>query len=132
MGPALGGGHGWLQGHYGLIADQIVSMDIVLADGSFKTIDSKSDLLWAMKGAGHNFGVVTSTTTKVYDIKHPTWAIETIIFSGDKAEAVYQAANDVIVQNGTQPPDLANWSYWMNRPDADPNNVSATQSLKLP
>lgn len=118
MGPALGGGHGWLQGHYGLIADQIVSADIVLADESLQTINDKSgfDLMWALKGAGHNFGVITSVTTKVYDIQHPDWAIETIIFSGDKVEAVYQAANDHLLRNGTQPVDLANWSYWLNIP----------------
>lgn len=122
MGPALGGGHGWLQGHHGLVADQIESMDIVLADGTQKTLDRESALMWAMKGAGHNFGVVTSVTTKVYDIQHPNWAIETLTFSGDKAEAVYQAANDHLVRNGSQPVDVASWSYWMNNADADPNN----------
>src|SRR5690242_11530578 len=62
LGPALGGGHGWLQGHHGLIADQFLSMNIVLANGDLKTIDSKSDLWWAMQGAGHNFGIVTSVS----------------------------------------------------------------------
>ncbi|KAJ6172805.1 hypothetical protein N7470_001872 [Penicillium chermesinum] len=119
---ALGGGHGWLQGHHGLVADQFVSMNVVLANGTLTTIDSNSDLFWAMKGAGHNFGIVTSLTSKIYDIEHTDWAIETIIFSGDKVEAVYQAANDYLVKNGTQPADVSNWSYWMNNPDADPHN----------
>ncbi|KAJ5233168.1 hypothetical protein N7468_006124 [Penicillium chermesinum] len=122
LGPALGGGHGWLQGHHGLVADQFVSMNVVLANGTLTTIDSNSDLFWAMKGAGHNFGIVTSLTSKIYDIEHTDWAIETIIFSGDKVEAVYQAANDYLVKNGTQPADVSNWSYWMNNPDADPHN----------
>ncbi|KAJ5289467.1 Acyl-CoA N-acyltransferase [Penicillium atrosanguineum] len=122
LGPALGGGHGWLQGHHGLVADQFVSMKVVLANGTLTTVDASSDLWWAMKGAGHNFGIVTSLTTKVYDIEHTDWAIETITFSGDKVEAVYQAANDHIIKNGTQPVDVVNWSYWMNNADADPNN----------
>ncbi|KAE8353374.1 hypothetical protein BDV28DRAFT_133215 [Aspergillus coremiiformis] len=122
MGPALGGGHGWLQGHHGLVADQFVSMNIVLADGTLKVLDEKSDLWWAINGAGHNFGIVTSVTTKIYDIEHRDWAIETITFAGDKVEAVYQAANDHLLKNGSQPAGVINWSYWMNNPDADPNN----------
>ncbi|UNI13777.1 hypothetical protein JDV02_000487 [Purpureocillium takamizusanense] len=119
LGPALGGGHGWLQGHHGLVADQFQSMNVVLADGTLKTIDSKSDLWWAMKGAGHNFGIVTSVTTKLYDIQHRDWAIETLIFTGDKVEAVYKAANEHLLKNGTQPVDVVNWSYWLNNPDVD-------------
>ncbi|KAL5360111.1 FAD binding domain protein [Aspergillus floccosus] len=122
LGPALGGGHGWLQGHHGLVADQLVSANIVLADGTLRTIDARSDLWWALKGAGHNFGIVTSVTTKIYDIEHADWAIDTLIFSGDKVEAVYQAANEHLLNNGTQPVDLINWSYWLNNPSAGPNN----------
>lgn len=126
LGPALGGGHGWLQGHHGLVADQFVSMNVVLADGSLTTIDSSSDLFWAMQGAGHNFGIVTSLTSKVYDIQHTNWAIVTFTFSGTKVEAVYKAANDYLLKNGNQPADVINWSYWLNIPDADPTNVRYT------
>ncbi|EFY97523.1 FAD/FMN-binding dehydrogenase [Metarhizium robertsii] len=122
MGPALGGGHGWLQGHHGLVADQFVSMDVVLADGELQTVDAESDLWWALNGAGHNFGIVTSVTTKVYDIEHRDWAIETIVFSGDKVGAVYDAANKHLLQNGTQAADVINWSYWLHDAAADPNN----------
>ncbi|TGJ85437.1 hypothetical protein E0Z10_g3301 [Xylaria hypoxylon] len=118
LGPALGGGHGWLQGHHGLIADQFVSVNIVLADGSRQTIDSSSDLWWAIKGAGHNFGIVTSVIAKVYDIEHRDWAIETLIFSGDKVQAVYEVANKYL---SNLPVDITNWSYWLNIPDADPD-----------
>ena len=129
LGPGLGGGHGWLQGHHGLVADQFVSMNVVLANGTLTTINANSDLWWAMKGAGHNFGIVTSLTTKVFDIQYSNWAIETITFSGDKVGAVYQAANDYLLKNGTQPVDLINWSYWLNNPGADPNNASQITSL---
>ncbi|KAI1815134.1 putative FAD-dependent oxygenase [Poronia punctata] len=118
LGPALGGGHGWLQGHHGLIADQIISMDVVLANGVQRTIDPSSELWWAMKGAGHNFGIVTSVTAKVYDIEARDWATETLVFSGSKVEAVYEAANRYLAN---LPPDVINWSYWLNMPDVDPD-----------
>ncbi|KAJ5812243.1 hypothetical protein N7474_008544 [Penicillium riverlandense] len=89
---------------------------------SVTTIDSSSDLFWAMKGAGHNFGIVTSLTSKVYDIQFSKWAIETFTFSGTKVEAVYQTANDYLLKNGTQPVGVINWSYWLNIPSADPTN----------
>jgi FAD/FMN-containing dehydrogenase len=129
LGPALGGGHGWLQGHHGLISDQFTSMNVVLANGTLTTVDAKSDLFWAMKGAGHNYGIVTSVTTKIYDIVHTNWAIETIIFSGDKVEAVYEAANKYILQNGQQSSDIINWSYWMNDASVDPEKVRSPESL---
>ncbi|KAJ4312741.1 hypothetical protein N0V94_007294 [Neodidymelliopsis sp. IMI 364377] len=114
LGPALGGGHGWLQGHHGLISDQFTSMNVVLANGDLKTIDANSDLWWAMQGAGHNFGIVTSVTSKIYDIVNTNWAIETIVFSGDKIEALYEAANKYIIQDGKQSKKIHNWSYWQN------------------
>ncbi|CAH0000578.1 unnamed protein product [Clonostachys byssicola] len=122
LGPALGGGHGWLQGHHGLLADQFLSMNVVLADGSIKTIDENSDLWWGMKGAGHNFGIVTSLTSKIYDIQHTNWSIVTFIFSGDKVEAVYEAANKFLPKNGKQATDVHNWSYWLRSSDLDPVN----------
>lgn len=125
MGPSLGGGHGWLQGQYGNIADQFISMDVVLADGTSKTIDKNSDLWWAMKGAGHNFAIVTSVTSKIHDVKHRDWAIETLIFTSDKVEHVYSAANKHLLRK--QAKGVINWSYWVNNPSADPNNVSRTK-----
>ncbi|KAK4172529.1 hypothetical protein QBC36DRAFT_337676 [Triangularia setosa] len=120
MGPALGGGHGWLQGHHGLIADQWVSAKIVTSDGQLRTINSNSDLWWAVKGAGHNFGIVTSVTIKIFPVVNTNWAITTLMYTGDKVQALYQAANDYLLQNGTQPVDIINWSYWMNIPPIDP------------
>jgi FAD/FMN-containing dehydrogenase len=127
LGPALGGGHGWLQGHYGLIADQFLSMNVVLANGDFKTIDSNSDLWWGMQGAGHNFAVVTSVTAKIYDIEHYDWAIETIVFSGDKLEQVYEATNKYILQGGKQAADIHDWTYWQNDARYDTEGVRITK-----
>ncbi|KAI1110403.1 putative FAD-dependent oxygenase [Nemania sp. NC0429] len=121
LGPALGGGRGWLQGHYGLVADQLVSVNIVLADGSQQTVsgNASSDLFWALKGAGHNFGIITSVTSKVYDIQYTDWAVNTLIFAGDKVGAVYETANKYLMN---QPANIINWSYWLNIADIDPEN----------
>ncbi|RFU76457.1 fad binding domain-containing [Trichoderma arundinaceum] len=95
LGPALGGGLGRYQGQYGLISDNFVSLNVVLANGTTTTVNdnSNSDLFWAMKGAGHNFGIVTSAYIKIYPRQVSTWHYHNYVWSQDQLESVFKALN---------------------------------------
>lgn len=84
-------------------------------------MDEKSDpeLWWALRGAGHNFAIINSVKLKVYDITHRNWARETMIFTGDSIEDVYQTMNRDIFKDGKQDANLVVWSYFLNIPDID-------------
>jgi hypothetical protein len=69
-GLTLGGGYGWLNGKHGLACDNLMSVDIVTADGRLVTAsaDENPDLFWAIRGAGANFGVVTSFEYRLHPV----------------------------------------------------------------
>lgn len=82
-GLTLGGGVGHLSRKYGLTIDNLLEADMVLADGSFVTVNKNqnTDLFWAIRGGGGNFGIVTSFKFQAHKVKTviggPTlWPIE--------------------------------------------------------
>lgn len=101
LGATLGGGYGNLMGLYGFSVDQVLSMNVVLANGTALTVlPSNTDLWWALLGAGANFGVVTSVIVKSYPIfqaKNTAW-LGGLYFTADKIEQVVQAIQDLVLE----------------------------------
>jgi FAD/FMN-containing dehydrogenase len=105
-GLTLGGGIGWLGGKYGLTCDNLVSVDMVTASGTFLTTSANenADLFWGVRGGGGNFGVVTSFEYQLHAVGpvlaglvlHPfDRAQETLRFYRDFARSIPDEANTV-------------------------------------
>ena len=90
-GLTLGGGFGWLTRKYGLTVDNLVSADVVTADGEFlKASESENeDLFWAIRGGGGNFGIVTAFELELHPVG-PEVTAGLIVFPGDQALQVLQ------------------------------------------
>ncbi|WP_336857674.1 FAD-binding oxidoreductase [Sinomonas albida] len=89
-GLTLGGGIGYLARKYGLACDNLVSADVVLADGSFVTASEaeNADLFWALRGGSGNFGAVTSFEFQL----HPVDMVHVGLIFYDAAHGVQAGA----------------------------------------
>ncbi|HUK29309.1 MAG TPA: FAD-binding oxidoreductase [Candidatus Acidoferrales bacterium] len=112
-GLTLGGGIGYLTRGAGLSLDNLVSADVVLADGSFVTASEKNhpDLLWALRGGGGNFGVVTSFQYKLHPVKDIVGGV--MLFEVGDAPKVMKAYNEYITH---APRELGAFFAWQIAP----------------
>jgi hypothetical protein len=69
-GLTLGGGYGWLNGKYGLACDNVLSVEMVTAEGQLvkASAEENSELFWGIRGAGANFGIVTSFQYQLHPV----------------------------------------------------------------
>jgi len=95
-GLTLGGGYGTLIGVVGLGVDNLLSANVVLADGRVVTAepDHEPDLFWALRGGGGNFGVVTELRTRLHPLA--TVATGTIAFGWHQARSVLRGWRDLM------------------------------------
>src|SRR5205814_5555217 len=116
-GLTLGGGIGHLTRKYGLTIDNLISADLVLANGSFvkANADENPDLFWAIRGGGGNFGVVTSFTFKLHPID--TVYAGPILYQLSEASEVMKWYRDLIK---SAPEDLNGFFAFMTVPPAPP------------
>ncbi|MCD6032474.1 MAG: linked oxidase domain protein, partial [Thermomicrobiales bacterium] len=94
-GLTLHGGWGWMRRKYGYSVDNLVSVDIVTADGRVRTASESEhpDLFWAIRGAGSNFGVVTSFEFRLHELG-PLVAFAAPMYAMEDAERVVPAWRD--------------------------------------
>ncbi len=94
-GLTLGGGYGWLRRKHGLSADNVVSAQVVTADGEVLTAsaDSNPDLYWAIRGGGGNFGIVTQFTFQLHPVG-PMVAFAGVFYPVEQAATVLRGFRD--------------------------------------
>lgn len=131
-GLTLGGGFGWLTRRYGLTVDNLVSAQIVTADGeTLRVSDSESpDLFWAIRGGGGNFGVVTEFEYALHPIG-PQVSAGLFVFPFDQARRVLGQYRELTRE---LPEDLSVWAVMRHAPPLPflPKGVHGDKVLVLP
>ena len=117
-GLTLHGGVGHLRRKYGLSIDSLLSVDIVTADGELRRAspDENEDLFWAVRGAGSNFGVVTSFEFRAYPVG-PMVAVGAIFYTPEEAREVLAAWRDHMA---SAPEELSSLAFFWNVPPHEP------------
>jgi len=94
-GLTLGGGNGWLMGLHGATCDNLLSADVVMADGRTVTsnFNENADLFWALRGGGGNFGIVTSFRYRLHPVG-PTVIGGAVMYAYEEALKVLRHFRD--------------------------------------
>ena len=94
-GLTLGGGLGWLMGKHGLTIDNLMSAEVVTADGQLckASLTDHPDLFWALRGGGGNFGVVTSFEYQLHPVSQVLGGM--VLYPLEQAAAVLRFYRDI-------------------------------------
>jgi FAD/FMN-containing dehydrogenase len=107
-GLTLGGGFGWLSRKYGMTIDNLISADVVTAEGELlrASAESNEDLFWAIRGGGGNFGVVTSFEFALHSVGPMVYGGLVVLPFAEARDALvkYRAAA------AQMPDDLSVWA----------------------
>ncbi|MGH2424780.1 MAG: FAD-binding oxidoreductase, partial [bacterium] len=127
-GLSLHGGLGALTRHYGLTCDNLIAADVVTADGQVLVVDKQnhSDMLWALRGGGGNFGVVTSFEFRLHPVGPEVW-MAIVMYPVEKAARILRFFREHMAQ---APDELMAIAVFWNTPPEEPmpegaRNVSA-------
>ncbi|KAG8726811.1 hypothetical protein FRC11_014443 [Ceratobasidium sp. 423] len=128
-GLTLGGGFGWLTGTHGLVIDNMVQATVVTSSGNILTAsDSEnSDLFWAIRGGGGNFGVVTEFVLKIHP-QHPEVFTCALTFLPSSLDKVVSEVNLWLSERA---PSEVGYIFFTNSPNAEANNPEPTIGLQL-
>ncbi|MGH8932019.1 MAG: FAD-binding oxidoreductase [Egibacteraceae bacterium] len=96
-GLTLGGGSGWLERQHGLSCDNLISVELVTADGALITAskDEHPDLFWALHGGGGNFGVVTTMEFQLHPVG-PEVLAGLLLYPAEQGRDLMRLARDVM------------------------------------
>ncbi len=116
-GLTLGGGWGHLARRHGLVSDNLISADLVLADGSFLTVSNTQhpELFWGLRGGGGNFGVVTSLEYQLHPVGPVIGGL--VAYPMDKAKEALCLFRDLTAH---APDELASDIVLITMPDGTP------------
>jgi FAD/FMN-containing dehydrogenase len=117
-GLTLGGGIGWLGRTRGLSCDNLLSVDIVTADGELRTANAgeNADLFWALRGGGGNFGVVTSFDYQLHEVG-PSVLAGLLMWPRSMAPEVFRAYREF---TSGAPENASAYAGLGTSPDGDP------------
>jgi FAD/FMN-containing dehydrogenase len=112
-GLTLGGGSGWLERKFGLACDNLLSVDLITADGRRMTANEQEnrELFWALHGGGGNFGIATSMTFRLHDL--PEFSVALLIWPADQGRAVAGAYRSLLTD---APDDLGGGFVYLTGP----------------
>jgi hypothetical protein len=116
-GLTLGGGLGWLAGKYGLACDNLLSVDLVTAEGRIlkASADENAELFWGLRGGGGNFGIVTSFEYRLHAVGR--LLAGPVLYPFAKAKEALALYRDFAT---SIPDELNTVAALMNSPDGDP------------